>query len=93
MTVVGDVLRVAIVGAERDPSRPQLAHERQQFLQIPRHRRLADQQPHAGAQPLAAFFDGQRLVVGVDPGRGVGLQVAPAHTRRVTVNVLRPREG
>ena len=74
VAVVGDVLRVAVVGAERDPAGPVLLDEREQGVQVARHRRLADQQPHPGAQALAALLDRERLVVGADPGGGVGLQ-------------------
>ena len=47
VAVVGDVLGVAVVGAEGDPTRAVLGDERQQRLQVARHRRLADQEPHA----------------------------------------------
>ena len=54
-------------------------------------RRLADQQPHAGAQPLPALLDRVRLVVGADPGRGVGVEGIAEHAGRVAVDVLAPR--
>ena len=60
---VGDVLRVAVVRAEGHARRPELLHERQEVLEVPRHRRLADQQPHAGAKSLAPLLDGERLMV------------------------------
>ena len=81
VAVVGDVLRLAVVGAERDPRRPVLGEQRQQRLQVARGRALADQQPHPGAQPLASLLGGVRLVVGADPGRRVRLQVAAEHAR------------
>ena len=89
VTVLGDVLGVAVVGAERHPAGPVLEHERKQRLKVARHRRLADQQPHPGPQPLAALLGGQRLVVRADPGRGVGLQPLAEQARRVAVDVLR----
>ena len=92
VAVVGDVVRVAVVGAERDPARPELLDERKQGTQVAGHRRLADEQPHAGAQPLAALLDGQRLVVGGDPRRDVGLQVPAQHAGRMAVDVLRAVE-
>ena len=47
MAVVGDVLRVAIVRAECDPAGAVLLDERQEGLQVARHRRLPDQEPDA----------------------------------------------
>ena len=38
---------------------PYSREQRQQRVQVPRRRRLADQQPHPGAQPLAALLDGR----------------------------------
>ena len=52
VAVVRDVLRLAVVGAERDPSRPVLRKQRQQRVQVARGRGLADQEPHPGAQAL-----------------------------------------
>ena len=90
---VGDVLRVAVVGAERDPAGPELLHERQQRAEVPRHRRLADEQPHPGAEPLPAFLDGQRLVVGADPGGRVRLELLAEQPGRVAVDVSGALEG
>ena len=59
VAVLGDVLRVAIIGAERDPARTVLRRKRQQRLQVARHRCLTDEQPHAGLQPLAPLVRGQ----------------------------------
>ena len=56
VAVFGDVLRLAVVGAERDPVRAELLHEREQCSEVACRRCLADQQPHAGAQPLASLF-------------------------------------
>ena len=64
VAVVRDVLRVAVVGAERDPARAELLRRAAGGAQVARHRRLADQEPHPGTQPLAALLDRQRLVVG-----------------------------
>ena len=48
MPVGGDVLRVAIVGAERDPVGSELPGQRDQRAQVARAGRLADEEPHAG---------------------------------------------
>ena len=87
VAVLGDVLGVAVVGAEGDPARAELVHERQQRLQVARHRGLADQEPHPGAQPLAALVRGQRLVVGADARRRVRLQLLAEEPGRVAVDV------
>ena len=92
VAVVRDVLRLAVVGAERDPPRPVFGKQRQKRLQVAGSRALADQEPHACAQPFAAFLDGVRLVVGADPGGGVRHQGATAHAGGVAVDVLRECE-
>ena len=89
---VDDVLRVAVVGAERDPAGPELRDERQERVEVARHRRLADEQPHPGAEPLASLLDCERLVVGADPRRGVCLQRLAEDAGRVAVDVLRALE-
>ena len=89
---VGDVLRVAIVRAEGDAPGPVLLDERQQRSQIPRHRRLADEKPHPRSQAFATFLDRERLVIGVDAGRRVRLEVASEQTGRVPVDVPRAVE-
>ncbi len=71
---------------------PELLRERQEVEQVPGHRRLADEEPHPGAEALAAFIDGQRLVIGLDPCCGVRLQLLAQHARRVTVDVRRALE-
>ena len=63
MTVVGDVLGLAIVGAERDPARAVFGEQRQQRVQVPCGGSLSDQKPHPRAQPLAPLVDAVRLVV------------------------------
>ena len=88
--VVGDVLGLAVVGAERHPVGPVLERERQQRAQVARARGLADQQPEPGAQPLAALLERRRLVVRLDPGRRVGVQRLAGDARRMAVDV--PRE-
>ena len=45
-----------------------------------------------GAQPLAPLLDGQRLVVGADPGGRVGLELLAEEAGRVAVDVRRAVE-
>ena len=92
VAVLGDVLGLAVVGAERHPVRAVLERERQQRAQVAGARGLADQEPHPGAQPLAALLDRRRLVVGLDPGRRVRVQRLAGEPRRVPVDVRREPE-
>jgi hypothetical protein len=87
VALVGDVLGLAVVRAERDPRRAVLLHEREQVAQVARARGLADQQPHSGAEALASFLDRSCLVVRADPGRGVGVQTLAEEAGRVAVDV------
>ena len=89
VAVVGDVLRLAVVGAERDAAGPVLGEQRQQRMEVPRRRRLADQQPHPALQPLAALLGRVRLVIGADAGGDVRVEVAAEDSGRVAVDVLR----
>ncbi len=88
VAVVRDVLRIAVVGAERDAVGAELLRERQEVEQVPRHRGLANEEPHAGTEPLSPFLHRQRLVVGLDARRGVGLELLPEDSGGVPVGVL-----
>ena len=66
---------------------PSSGHEREQVEQVPRHRGLADQEPHPGAEALAPLFDGQRLVVRPDARGGVCLQLLAENAGCMTVDV------
>ena len=90
--VVGNVLRVPVVGAEGDPAGAVLLDERQERPEVPRHRGLADQEPDTRPQPLPPLLHRQHLVIRADAGGGVGLERVAEHARRVTVDVLRPLE-
>ena len=92
MAVVGDVLRLPIVGAEGDPSRAVLGEQRQERLQVAGCGGLADQQPHPGAQALSPLLRRVRLVVGADPGGCVRIERPAEHAGSVTVDVLCQRE-
>ncbi len=92
MAVLGDVLGLAVVGAEGEAVRAELLDERQERGEVARGGGLADQHPHAGAQALAALLRRVALVVGADAGGGVGLEVLAEDAGRVAVDVRR-REG
>ena len=86
---LGDVLGLAVVGAEREAVRPELGDERRKRLEVSRGGRLPDQHPHPRAQALAALLGRVALVVGADPGGGIGLQAGPEEAGRVPVHVRR----
>ena len=86
--VLGDVLGIAVVGAEGDAIRAELVHEREEGEQVARHRGLADEQPHPRAQPLAPLLERESLVVGADARRRVRVQLLARHPGRVAVHVL-----
>ena len=92
VAVLGDVVGVLVVSAEGDPRRSEFLDQGQQRLQVPGHRGLADQDPHARAEPLPAFLDRQRLVVGADPGGGVSVQLLADDAGCVAVDVGRAGE-
>ena len=68
VTVLGDVFRLAVVGAERHPRRTELGNERHECAKVPRGGSLPDQEPHPGPQPLPSFLGREGLVVGADSG-------------------------
>ena len=88
--VVGDVLRLAVVGAERHPVRPVLERERQRArarLRALEASRISSQSPaRRRSRPSSS---GRRLVVGLDPRRRVGVERLAGETGRVAVDVLR----
>ena len=88
MPGVGDVLGIPVVRAESHSRRAELLDEREEVDQIPRHRRLADQEPHARAQSLPTLFDRPRLVVGADAGGGVRIELPAQHAGCMPVDVL-----
>ena len=57
MAVVGNVLGLAVVGAEGDPRGAELLHEREQRTEVSRAGGLADQEPEPGPEPLPPLFD------------------------------------
>ena len=87
VAVLGDVVGVLVVSAEGDPRRAEFLDQGQQRLQVPGHRGLADQDPHSGTEPVAPLLERQCLVVGADPGGGVGVQLLADDARRVSVGV------
>ncbi len=87
--LLGDVLGLAVVGAEGEPVRPELRDERDERLEVPRGGRLPHQHPHPRAEALAPLLGRVALVVGADACCRVGLQAGPEETGRVPVHVRR----
>ena len=87
MPLLGDVERVAVVGAEREEGRGLDREQVAQRLEVLRHRALADQHGHALADLLQRLVGAGRLVIGADAGRQVAVEVASAQQRRMTVDV------
>ncbi len=92
MALLRDVLGLSVVGAESEPVRAELVDERQQRVEVAGAGGLADQHPHAGAQPLAALLDRAHLVIRADPRRCIGVQLLAEDRRGVPVDVRRTRE-
>jgi hypothetical protein len=70
------VVRQAVVGDEADPVGVARRHERQQRVEVARHRALAHHEEGAGGELLAPLGEAGALVVRADAGGEVGLQVA-----------------
>ena len=68
MALLGDVERVAVVGAEGEEGRGLDREERRQRVQVLGDRALADQHGHALADLLQRLFGARGLVVGADAG-------------------------
>ena len=81
---------LAVVGAERAPLGPVLAHERQQIAQVAGVRGLAQQHPRAAPPFLQRLAEDRRLVVAADTGSQVRVEGRACHTRRMTVDPLAP---
>ena len=92
MALLGDVERIAVVGAEREERRGRDREERGQRVQVLRDGAFADQDRHALADLLQRLLGAGRLVVGADSGREIAVEVEAAHERRVAVDVA-VREG
>ena len=91
--VLGDVLRLSVVGAEGHPRRPVLEHERRERAQVPRGRGLPDQEPHPGPQSLQPLLGRGCLVIRADSRRRVGLELAAENAGRVAVDVVGALDG
>ena len=87
VTLLGDVERVAVVGAEREEGRGLDREQAAQRREVLRDRALADQHGHALADLLQRLVGGGGLVVGADAGREVAVEVASAQQRRMAVDV------
>ena len=77
---------LAVVGAERRQLGAVLQHVRDQRLEVLAGRALTDEDPHALAPPLDHLLERRRLVVGLDAGGQVGVEVATEDAGAVAVD-------
>ena len=81
-----DRVGLAVVGAERDPLRSVLQHDRRQGGQVPARRALPGEDSHALAALLGSLVQRRALVVGLDPRGQVGVQPRAGEAGRVPVH-------
>ena len=74
-------VRLAVVGAERAVLGPVAPDQLEQRAQVARVGGLAQQHPEAATALLQRLLPGRRLVVGADPGGGVGVERAAGDAR------------
>ena len=86
-----ELVRLLVVGAERAVLGPVAADELEQVDEVARVGGLAQQHPDPAAALLERLLPGRGLVVGGDPGRRVGVELAAGHARRVAVDVRMQR--
>ncbi len=85
--MLGDVERVAVVGAKTEVRRVPFGQDRCQGVQVLADRPLADQHPHPLAQFLERLVGGCRLVFRPDARADVAVQVIAPQQRRVAVDM------
>ncbi len=88
-----DRIGLAVVGAERDPFRTVLAHQRDQSGEVPARRALPGEDPHTLAALLGRLSQRGALVVGLDPRGQVGVQLPAGQPGRVPVHPAIPGGG
>ncbi len=81
VAVLEDRVRLAVVAAQRDPLGAVPEHGRDQVGEVLAGRALPDEDPHALAALLLRFVEHRALVVRLDPGGQVGVEL-PARTGR-----------
>ena len=87
MAFLGDVERIAIVGAERQERRAVGGHQFGQGGEVLGDRALAHQDLHALGQLLARLGRRGRLVAVAHTGRDVGVEVVGRQQRRMAVDL------
>ena len=81
------VVGLAVVRAEQAVGGTVLEDQREQRLEVPRRRALADHDPHPQASLLQRLVVGRALVVAPDPGGEVRVQGVAGKPGRVPVDV------
>ena len=87
MALLGNIERIAVIGAEREEGREPLGYNRHQCMQVLRHRALADEDGHALGQLFTRFGGRCGFVVGADGGGEIAVERLPAQKRRVAVDM------
>ncbi len=87
MALLGDVERIAVVGAEREIRRQALGDDRHQGVQVLGDRAFADEDMHALADLFQRFVGGGAFVVGADAGGEIAVEVVAREQRRVAVDM------
>ena len=87
VALLGDVERVAIVGAQAAHARRILVEDLGERMQVLGHRALADEHGEALLQLLAAVLGNGGLVVGANARGEIAVEVVAAHQRRMAVDM------
>ena len=90
MALLGDVERIAVVGAEGDEGRMALGDDRRERVQVLANRALADQHLHALGKLFQRLGDVGHLMVGADAGAEITVEVEAAQQRAVAVDAAGP---
>ncbi len=81
-----DQIGFPVVAAQRDVRGPVAEHHRDQVGEVAARRPLPDEHPHPLAPLLLGFVELGALVVRLDPGREVGVELLAAQAGRMTVD-------
>jgi hypothetical protein len=90
MALLGDVERIAVVGAEREEGRQPLGQDRHQRVQVLGDGALADEDMHALADLFERLLGGRAFMIGADAGGEIAVQVIAAQERRVAIDMAVP---
>ena len=87
MAFLGDIQRIAVIGAERQEGRQALGEDRHQRVQVLGDGAFAHQNVHALADFLQRFGCRGALVIRADPGGKIAVEIKPAEQRRMAIDM------